>query len=126
MNSIPLDEQSLLPNMFKGTFPSLNQQTLIEMYKKEIQEYLYIIEKNKTNSVLERYILREGPPQETDVYIKKLIDFIWGSYCYHMGQTNYYWSKSPPPPLFTPEWLSTHLKPILKQWITTYKIEKTA
>ena len=74
------------------------QEGLIEIYKSEIE--IYMNKSRPQGSVLEIARLRN----------KDVIEFVWGSYCYHMGQTNYFWRHGPPPPSDAPEWLKEHLK----------------
>ena len=73
------------------------QTDLIEIYKKAIETYM-----------------NTPRPQGTVVDVAKdrkvdVVEFVWSSYCYHMGQTNYFWRHGPPPPTEAPSWLREHL-----------------
>ena len=74
------------------------QAELIEIYKMAIEEYM--IAPRAQGSVLDI-----AKSRKDDV-----VEFVWSSYCYHMGQTNYFWRHGPPPPSEAPEWLREHLK----------------
>ena len=108
------DSQNLLPNAYKADHPCLTQDDLKEIYKHRISEYIYR-EKGGLNC-MQRYLKREKLDSSTK-FLSGLINFIWGSYAYEMGQINYWWRTSPPPPLMAPVWLEEHLKPILSKWI---------
>lgn len=108
------DAQRQLPNAFKVDYPALTQSNLIEIYKNKISEYIY--EKKDGLNLLERY-LKRGKVNSSCNYLSDLINFIWGSYSYRMGQTNYWWKMAPTPPLMAPVWLEEHLKPTLSKWI---------
>ena len=108
------DSERLLPNAFKVDHPSLTQDNLKEIYKDRITEYMYV-EKDGLNC-MQRFLKREKIDSSTK-FLSGLINFIWGSYVYQMGQVNYWWRTSPPPPLLAPLWLEEHLKPILCKWI---------
>ena len=103
-----------LPNAYKGEHPLLTQGNLKEIYKQRITEYMYT-QKDGLNC-LENYKQR-GSLDSSIKCLSGLINFVWASYVYHMGQTNYWWKTSPPPPLLAPVWLEEHLKPILCKWI---------
>ena len=97
----------MLPNIFKAENPTITQAELIEVYKQRITEY--ISEKDTLGkTVADRYRERPGPKNR-----KLMIDHIWASYCYMMGQTNFYWRSAPGLPLEAPEWLSNHLNPMV-------------
>ena len=108
------DAKRPLPNAYKVEHPALTQYNLSEIYKQRISEYIY--EKKDGLNLLERY-LKRGKVDSSCRYLSDLINFIWGSYCYKMGQMNYWWKTSPPPPLMAPVWLEEHLIPILSKWI---------
>jgi hypothetical protein len=74
------------------------QEELIEVYKVEIETYM-----NKPR--IQGTVIEVAKKRNTDI-----IEFVWGSYCYHMGQTNYFWRHGPPPPSEAPDWLKEHLK----------------
>ena len=103
-----------LPNAYKSDHPSLTQENLKEIYKNRITEYMYN-EKEGLNC-MQRYLTREKLDSSTK-FLSGLINFIWGSYAYDMGNINYWWKTSPPPPLMAPVWLEEHLTPILSKWI---------
>jgi len=103
-----------LPNAYKVQHPVLSQDNLKEIYKQRITEYMYL-EKDSLNC-MQRYLKREKLDSSTKS-LSDLINFVWASYVYYMGQTNYWWKTSPPPPLLAPVWLEEHLKPILSKWI---------
>ena len=103
-----------LPNAYKVEHPAFTQQNLTEIYKHRISEYIY--EKKDGLNLLERF-LKRGPLDSSLKCLSNLLNYIWGSYCYKMGQTNYWWKTSPPPPLLAPVWLEEHLTPILCKWI---------
>jgi hypothetical protein len=73
------------------------QAELIEMYKIAIEEYMNT--PRPQGSVLDVAKTRNS----------SILDFVWSSYCYHMGQTNYFWRHGPPPPTEAPDWLREHL-----------------
>jgi hypothetical protein len=103
-----------LPNAYKGEHPLLTQSNLKEIYKQRICEYMYI-QKDDLNC-MQRYA-KLVPLDSSTKCLSAMINYIWGSYVYHMGQTNYWWKTSPPPPLLAPVWLEEYLKPILSKWI---------
>lgn len=110
----------MLPNLYKSTIPNISQVELVEIYKGLIAEY---IEKKdaRGKTLLDRHA--EIPNMAAiklcnqEAYINNLYHYIWGSYCYMMGQTNYHFGHGPPPPFQPPEWLIQHLKPILERWL---------
>ena len=108
------DAQQPLPNAYKVDHPSLTQDNLKNIYKHRIAEYIYR-EKGGLNC-MQRY-LKQAKLDSSTKFLSGLINFIWGSYAYEMGQINYWWKTSPPPPLLAPVWLEEHLKPILSKWI---------
>ena len=108
------DSQDPLPNAYKGEYPCLTQNNLKDIYKQRITEYMY--SKKEGLNCMQRYLKREKLDSSTK-FLSGLINFIWGSYVYQMGQTNYWWSTSPPPPLMAPVWLEEHLQPVLSKWI---------
>lgn len=93
---------------------TLAQDTLKEVYKHRITEYMYI--KKDGLNCLQRYLQQENIDSSTK-FLSGLINFVWGSYAYDMGQKNYWWKTSPPPPVLAPVWLEEHLNPILCDWI---------
>ena len=113
MQVIQEDERPL-PNAFKVDHPCLTQDNLKEIYKHRITEYMYV-EKDGLNC-MQRFLKREKIDSSTKC-LSGLINFIWGSYAYQMGQVNYWWKTSPPPPLMAPMWLEEHLIPIVSKWI---------
>ena len=84
--------------------------------KQKINEYIY--KKKDSLSILERFI-QHSPLDSSCKCLSTLLNYIWRSYCYEMGQTKYWWKTSPPPPLMAPVWLEEHLTPILSKWIDT-------
>jgi len=110
----------MLPNIYKATVSYISQESLAEIYKGLIVEYM---EKPDAHgkTLLDRFALRDEAIAAAaigkELYINKLYYYIWGSYCYMMGQTNYHFGHGPPPPLEPPDWLKQHLKPILERWL---------
>lgn len=104
----------MLPNICKTDHPHISQGMLAEIYKPRITEFIYTPDKEGKN-ILDRYLLRETL-DTTDKYITDLINYIWASYCYMMGRTNYHFAHCPPPPMYAQEWLIQHLKPSLEEW----------
>ena len=102
----------MLPNAYRTEHPCLTQANLQHIYKMRIEEYIF----QDKSKLLEKYKLK-GPAENTDEYIKLLMQYIWSGYCYMMGQKNFWWQTAPPPPMVTPEWLQEFLKPILSKWI---------
>jgi len=99
----------MLPNPYKSTEPDISQYELMQLYKQLVVEY---IEKKDAQgkTLLDRC---KGTPGFT---LEKLYHYIWGGFCYMMGQKNFHFGHGPPPPSVPPEWLKEHLKPILMAW----------
>jgi hypothetical protein len=110
----------MLPNPYKSSIPYISQAELMEIYKGLIVEF---IEKKdaRGNTLLDRHAEAPGTAAlkvaGQEAYINHLNHYIWGSYCYMMGQTNFHFGHGPPPPLEPPDWLKLHLRPILERWV---------
>jgi len=110
----------MLPNPYQSIIPYISQAELVEIYKGLIVEF---IEKKDAadKTLLDRYTIHPNATAARaggqEAYINHLNHYIWGSYCYMMGQTNFHFGHGPPPPLEPPDWLKQHLKPILERFI---------